>query len=88
MHGKHSVLPEVEMYLPAGHRSHVSLPALAENVPGRHLVCSVEPVVAKEPGSARQVPAVCEDESEAPTALQNSFYGNRGTTDVTTIMKA
>ena len=36
MQGSHAVLPEVDVNLPSGQRSHVDAPLVAEKEPGRH----------------------------------------------------
>ena len=46
---RHVCSPDVGMYLPAPHLSHFSSPVDGCTVPGLHGVCSVAPVLQKEP---------------------------------------
>ena len=49
MQGSHAVLPEVDVNLPSGQRSHVDAPLVAEKEPGRHDDGSNEPTEQAEP---------------------------------------
>ena len=42
-------MPELDVNLPPGHRSHVDEPPAALNEPGKHSECAVEPVEQAEP---------------------------------------
>ena len=46
---EHAVLPALEVYSPAGHRSHFSVSAAAANEPGRHGAGSAEPTEHEVP---------------------------------------
>ena len=46
---EHAVLPALEVYCPAGHKSHFSVSAAAANEPGRHGAGSAEPTEHEVP---------------------------------------
>ena len=46
-------MPELDVNLPPGHKSHVAEPSAALNEPGRHCECAVEPVEHAEPAGHR-----------------------------------
>ena len=51
VHGLHACWPVSFWKVPSTHGSHEAALVLGATVPGLHAVCSVLPVVAKEPGS-------------------------------------